>query len=1814
MKKLFSSIILGGIVLLNIAASEKKAPVVHLKFDEGTGNIAKDSSGNGLDAKLSNVTWEEFGIQGKAVKFNGKNSAVILPNHPALKLDKAMTLSVWFKMEGGGRGMNLFARGNYNIAWQAYVFRSFLMVSSKKMGSAVCYVPVKTGTGKMDPYHHAVYVVGPDPANPGKNLLRFYLDGRLLANKGVTEFPVSGKIPTNEKHVVTLGNFASYEAQWFHGIMDEVKIYDRALTDKEVKEEYKKTSEVPANMEVKKVALKKIAFPPLKKRRLAVFTPPAPISSWPVKDQKWFIQQGKKLGLQVTFLTEKQLCDKNFLSVKNFDTLFLATTTFPFEGEYTIPNFLAQGGNLITQRILPDVYRKDAKGKVELYSSWGNAYSKNHNRGWYAPFLLRENPTANGSRHCRSALALDPAIVNITGDLLPASFGPFPKLKYRPVNQWVLISGYDTDTGDDFNNYPLAGDVKVDLYKEYNGLGSDFVAYRYYNSYFFGSTMVNLGSVGMALLKGKDADKVMHAILRLLENPLPGELKKEDHKALVDLHKSWSDLGFVYTDCIASLRDAAYFAYTKGDKNWKKYVEEINRVEQSFDKLSGEIKNQRTLLVSEKRKESAKAAHLLLNKATNINNRWSNLKKQADAFCAAANVPAKMPVKHKYKTIPAIASFTVPVNLYRMREKLFDGIRRVGCDVYSSNPFPAWYVEDPVIRRKMDGIKRDHKFIYFAGARNVSHGGYFNPANGTVRDTPEIPYPEKAIRNILKTVFKQWKWKEKEEFRIGTGDEGGLGLSFWGKDAEKKLQKYLKKYYKNDISAMNKHCGTLYKSFEEIKVPLRQPVTPAQHAIWEHFRKYREGRLEYINRRFYELVKENNPDLDVFSLPSTGGSLMPQYGINFYNLTKYQDVSGIDGTTCAIDREWLFLDVTTKRYLTSEWGALYRRNPVQFVNGQAWQEFSGGALGLETFNWSFGNTNCNYADFLDHPTIYGALLARMIKDSRKVDYLLLDGERTVPEVGILFSQTAKSHDQGWGWAGRSTFSAHMHSVNVYYALFLQYGRSARVYAEEALLEGKMPQVKVLIVPQAEYLSAPVQKKLLEYVKKGGKIVVEGRLGKNDEFGRKSDLFYRETNIIPFFAGSRKVKMNNAILEIQKQDQIYSPAGKGNVLASYADGKPAILTTPYGKGSVTFLGFNPGLHRYACFAPVTERVMRSLGISERFRTSDKELVLREWTYNGDTFLILSSKAGKEGVHWGMNETEIAVRGKVKVIDYLFGKEIQSSYRNNYTVCKILMGNGGRILKIDGKIASPETAVKNTESFKLESISGNTDNFKTVSLPFKDHVYADTPLKAKDYVISATILGSSDKADVGNAFLTIRKGDEVQKKRMENGRTVYYRFREGILEVKCIKNFFMYPFYTILEIREVKSIPAAAGAKFEKKNGKIILSNDLVSLAFDGTKGAKLLSIMPLAEKEELIYPGERAWMVSNNMPGPFAGSRFDVKLFNDIKGANAFFSMKTPSQNRLLTQNVTLLPDAAAFRMNVKCTNTAKGKILYDLRFHPGLQLGGAADNNDAFFISSKDGNVREAFFRGQNTGAMWQDCGLWGAVVDTKEQVACITSAKEGQIGKFYTWEASSFYTLELYTPYGEVEAGKSRELDMTIQYMHGLTGVHAVNGLVASHLVLQNTIDQYKELDCVLELATSSNKITPWSFSASLWKNGKKQLDFLPGKGIFAFDLPDKRVLKAVKDLKGLPDGMYEIRINVKSANGNLSFSKNITFAGKKLAELSALSSSLEKSLEAKEKYRSSEKRFALLVKLGEMRNALTTYKLDLARKLAEELKKELK
>ena len=68
-------------------------------FDEGKGKVAKDSSGNGLDAELiSGPKWVD-GKFGKALEFDGKASHVKIPDHE--NPTEAITVSAWVKSNTG---------------------------------------------------------------------------------------------------------------------------------------------------------------------------------------------------------------------------------------------------------------------------------------------------------------------------------------------------------------------------------------------------------------------------------------------------------------------------------------------------------------------------------------------------------------------------------------------------------------------------------------------------------------------------------------------------------------------------------------------------------------------------------------------------------------------------------------------------------------------------------------------------------------------------------------------------------------------------------------------------------------------------------------------------------------------------------------------------------------------------------------------------------------------------------------------------------------------------------------------------------------------------------------------------------------------------------------------------------------------------------------------------------------------------------------------------------------------------------------------------------------------------------------------------------------------------------------------------------------------------------------------------------------------------------------------------------------------------------------------------------------------------------
>ena len=69
---------------------------LYLPFEEGTGKVAKDKSGNGNDGTLEGGTKWIDGKYGQAISLNGKDSGVTVPDSDSLDTPDEVTVEAWF--------------------------------------------------------------------------------------------------------------------------------------------------------------------------------------------------------------------------------------------------------------------------------------------------------------------------------------------------------------------------------------------------------------------------------------------------------------------------------------------------------------------------------------------------------------------------------------------------------------------------------------------------------------------------------------------------------------------------------------------------------------------------------------------------------------------------------------------------------------------------------------------------------------------------------------------------------------------------------------------------------------------------------------------------------------------------------------------------------------------------------------------------------------------------------------------------------------------------------------------------------------------------------------------------------------------------------------------------------------------------------------------------------------------------------------------------------------------------------------------------------------------------------------------------------------------------------------------------------------------------------------------------------------------------------------------------------------------------------------------------------------------------------------
>jgi hypothetical protein len=225
-------------VAVSATSAQAQTPVGYWKFDDGSGTLAIDSSGNGHTATLVNgVRWVSGKI-GDAVSASASSSQYV--RVPAIDLShtKAVTVTLWAnRTYSTGGGHALFeATTNYNNSTTGFVFlpddatcRGIQVALHGNVGYvANCYSQPSSGV-----WHHLALVF--DKNQTGGNQVKYYLDGVLQpVNWNIFASTNTNYFGNNPIYLFSRGGTLEFNS----GLIDDLRIYNSALTAAQIQQIY----------------------------------------------------------------------------------------------------------------------------------------------------------------------------------------------------------------------------------------------------------------------------------------------------------------------------------------------------------------------------------------------------------------------------------------------------------------------------------------------------------------------------------------------------------------------------------------------------------------------------------------------------------------------------------------------------------------------------------------------------------------------------------------------------------------------------------------------------------------------------------------------------------------------------------------------------------------------------------------------------------------------------------------------------------------------------------------------------------------------------------------------------------------------------------------------------------------------------------------------------------------------------------------------------------------------------------------------------------------------------------------------------------------------------------------------------------------------------------------------------------------------------------------------------------------------------------------------------------------------------------------
>ncbi len=214
--------------------------VAHWTFDEGGGDVAKDVTGNGHDAKLKNTGWV-VSPRGHALRFTGKDSLADYGGIETLNRSGDLTLAVWVKMDSGVApathrlifgDAGLAVMRNANLAVNSRQLLNFEWGDGKSSASLDAPGALMNGAWK-----HVVVV-----ANSKEREITMVVDGEVVA-KMEMPMPIT---KTAAKQRLTGWFYNGF----FQGDLDDIRLYSRALALNEVQELFRSQADLTVSQAV----------------------------------------------------------------------------------------------------------------------------------------------------------------------------------------------------------------------------------------------------------------------------------------------------------------------------------------------------------------------------------------------------------------------------------------------------------------------------------------------------------------------------------------------------------------------------------------------------------------------------------------------------------------------------------------------------------------------------------------------------------------------------------------------------------------------------------------------------------------------------------------------------------------------------------------------------------------------------------------------------------------------------------------------------------------------------------------------------------------------------------------------------------------------------------------------------------------------------------------------------------------------------------------------------------------------------------------------------------------------------------------------------------------------------------------------------------------------------------------------------------------------------------------------------------------------------------------------------------------------------